>query len=341
MGKPHLIITSIQAPNRVMRAYAEQCGQHGFDFIVIGDTKSPRDFRIDGCRFVAVDDPVHDDFAFARVCPTAHYARKNIGYLLAMAAGAPLIVETDDDNAPRAKFWEPRRPHHTVPCLDGGDWINAYRYFTDVLIWPRGLPLDAVHRRVPDIAVLPMADVECPIQQGLADGDPDVDAVYRLVLPLPQSFRAGVKIALGDGAWCPFNSQNTAWWPDAYPLLYLPSLCSFRMTDIWRSLVAQRIAWVNGWRVLFHSPTVFQDRNEHDLMQDFEQEVPGYLRNARIAKALTKLDIEPGADRLFHNLHVCYSALSEHGIVDPGELSLLDAWISDCNRLAPRSESFQ
>jgi hypothetical protein len=291
MGKPHVIITSIHAPNPVMRVYAEQCRQHGFEFLVVGDTKSPRDFALDGCRFIAVDDPVQDDFAFARVCPTAHYARKNIGYLAAIAAGAPLIVETDDDNTPTAKFWEARRPRHTVPCLDGGDWINAYRYFTDAVIWPRGLPLHVIHCVPPSLHTLPVADVECPIQQGLADGDPDVDAVYRLVLSLPQSFRAGVRIALGNGTWCPFNSQNTTWWPNAYPLLYLPSYCSFRMTDIWRSLVAQRIAWANGWQILFHSPTVFQDRNQHDLMQDFEQEMPGYLRNARIAEVLEELDI--------------------------------------------------
>ena len=54
-----------------------------------------------------------------------------------------------------------------------------------------------------------------------------------------------------------------------YPLLYLPAYCSFRMTDIWRSFVAQRIAWENGWRLLFHGPTMEQERNVHDLMKDF------------------------------------------------------------------------
>jgi hypothetical protein len=66
------------------------------------------------------------------------------------------------------------------------------------------------------------------------------------------------RVALGAGAWSPFNSQNTAWYPKAYPLLYLPSYCSFRMTDIWRSFVAQRIAWENGWAVLFKSPDVYR-----------------------------------------------------------------------------------
>ena len=48
------------------------------------------------------------------------------------------------------------------------------------------------------------------------------------------------------------------------------------MTDIWRSFVAQRILQENDWAVLFHAPTVSQERNEHDLMRDFADEVPGY-----------------------------------------------------------------
>ncbi|MHC4265647.1 MAG: STELLO glycosyltransferase family protein, partial [Planctomycetota bacterium] len=68
-----------------------------------------------------------------------------------------------------------------------------------------------------------------------ADDNPDVDAVYRLTQRLPLTFRKDRRLALGNGSKCPFNSQNTTWFPDAYPLLYLPAYCSFRMTDIWRS----------------------------------------------------------------------------------------------------------
>ena len=128
-----------------------------------------------------------------------------------------------------------------------------YRYFSDANIWPRGLPLDAINDEIPEWAQLPEMQADCPIQQGMADENPDVDAVYRLVLSLPINFRRDRRIALGRGAWCPFNSQNTTWFREAFPLLYLPAYCSFRMTDIWRSFIAQRIAWECGWSVLFTS----------------------------------------------------------------------------------------
>ena len=56
------------------------------------------------------------------------------------------------------------------------------------------------------------------------------------------------------------------------------------MTDIWRSFVAQRIAWANGWAILFHEPTVWQDRNEHNLMRDFRDESPATSTTAASAK---------------------------------------------------------
>lgn len=336
MGRPHLIITSIQAPNAVMRAFAEQCGPEGFDFVVVGDTKSPKDFALEGCRFMGVDDRRAQEFAFARACPTAHYARKNIGYLAAMAEDAELIVETDDDNFPMPSFFAPRRREHAVPCLDSGGWTNVYGYYSDAPIWPRGLPLNHVRRKTKPLASLPVREADCPIQQGLADANPDVDAIYRLTLPLPQHFRPDLAIALGAETWCPFNSQNTAWWPDAYMLLYLPAYCSFRMTDIWRSFVAQRIAWSNGWHILFHAATVIQDRNDHNLMRDFEQELPGYLGNEEIGHVLTPLPIARGLDAIGDNLLICYRALVDRGFVAADEITLLSHWIDDCRRVLSR-----
>jgi hypothetical protein len=327
--KLSLVVTSIAPPNPVLRALAEGCSERGHQFIVVGDVPSPRDFRIQGCDFYGLEEQYVTGFRFARLCPTRHYARKNLGYLLAMRAGAQLIVETDDDNIPREEFWNERIRRQSVPTFKGEGWVNVYRYFTDANIWPRGLPLDEVRKPVCDFDSLEVHDADCPIQQGLADENPDVDAIYRLVEPLPQSFMRERSLALGAGAWCPFNSQNTTWWSEAFMLLYLPAYCSFRMTDIWRSFVAQRIAWEQGWNVLFHGPTVWQERNEHNLMRDFKDEVPGYLHNAAIREALGGLKLKPGASNIAASLRACYAKLVEMTLVDERELELLDAWIED------------
>jgi hypothetical protein len=216
-----------------------------------------------------------------------------------------------------------------VGAIAEGGFVNVYRYFSDQKVWPRGLPLRHINDPIRDFDDLSIEEVDCPIQQGLADSDPDVDAIYRLTLPLPLSFRTDRRVALQQGSWCPFNSQNTTWWKDAFPLLYLPAYCSFRMTDIWRSFVAQRIAWTNGWSTVFTEATMRQERNQHDLMRDFSDELPGYLDNERICETLASISLLPGPENIVANLRICYEHLVSIGIHDPRELSLLDAWIAD------------
>jgi len=328
-----VIVTSIHAPTVSMQALARGCIDHGFELIVVGDTASPEEFPLHGCNFFDVAAQRASGFAWATECPPRRYARKNFGYLVAIRNGAGLILETDDDNCPQPGFFASRHRQFCGPVLDHADWVNIYRYFHDDLTWPRGLPLDCVHTPLPPFEDVPAMDTDCPIQQGLTDAQPDIDAIYRALFPLPLTFRADRRIALGRGSWCPFNSQNTAWWPDAYPLLYLPAWCSFRMTDIWRSLVAQRIGWENGWRVLFHEPTMSHDRHPHDLLADFADEVPGHLHNRRIAAALSALPLLAGVAHIAENMRRCYGAFVELDVLPPQELALLECWLADLTAL--------
>lgn len=328
MNKPSIVVTSIFQPSPALREIAKGAETAGYHLIVIGDASSPADFKLQACDYFDLDRQKTSGLRFAELCPTRHYARKNIGYLLAHRAGAPLIRETDDDNTPRPEFWRARERRQSVPVLRSAGWVNVYRYFSDANIWPRGLPLDAIHEPPPDLGSS-ADDVICPIQQGLADGNPDVDAIYRITLPLPQNFRRDLSVALGSGSWCPFNSQNTTWWPETYPLLYLPAHCSFRVTDIWRSFIAQRIAWANDWHILFHAPDVTQERNAHDLLRDFADEIPGYLQNRAICETLAHLELKSGTAHIADNLRICYEALVRRGWLPEAELPLLETWLQD------------
>lgn len=326
-----LVITSISAPNEVLKSFASGCKKHGVEFILIGDTKSPAEFELDGCRFYSVSMQTELPFKFAALCPYKHYARKNIGYLLAAKNGAEIIVESDDDNFPvDPLFWQERKRESLAHKLEHTDWINIYGYFSAQTIWPRGYPLECLEKELPSLEGQKEEVLNCPIQQGLADENPDVDAVFRLTTKtLPLRFDKGKNLALGKETWCPFNSQNTTFFKEAFPLLYLPAYCSFRMTDIWRSFVAQRICWENNWHILFHEATVWQERNVHNLLLDFEQEIPGYLNNARIATTLKNLELKPGVEHLGENLMRCYQALVDMKLVGEAELPLLQAWLDD------------
>ena len=101
------------------------------------------------------------------------------------------------------------------------------------------------------------------------------------------------------------------------------------MTDIWRSFVCQACMWPNGWRVAFYEPTVFQERNEHNLLRDFEDEMPGYLTNDKIAEAFSRLSLKIGEEYLIENMMLCYEKLVSMGLVGKEELRLLEVWQQD------------
>jgi len=330
-----LIITSIANDKHpILIQFAEECKKRNLPFIVMGDTKSPAEFNLDGCDFWSVARQQTLPFELAKIAPTRHYSRKNLGYLLAIKNGVTELVETDDDNIPREEFWSEKQSDVKSHVFENTGWVNVYHYFTKSFIWPRGYPLEELQKKQTELSTLKNEIIHCPIQQGLADENPDVDAVYRLTYPLPLSFELKNKIALGKNAWSPFNSQNTHWFKEAFALMYLPSYCSFRMTDIWRSYVAQRIAWECGWSVLYHESTVWQERNEHNLMKDFEDEIPGYSNNLNICKELQALALKPGKEHIYENLIVCYQKLIEINVVGKEEITLLNAWIADLCKIA-------
>ena len=328
-----LVITSIAAPNAVLRSFAEGCLSRDIEFILIGDKPSPADFQLAGCDFWGLERQRTMPFALAQLLPERHYGRKNLGYLQAIGNGAEVILESDDDNFPREAFWLDRSREQQAASMQGTGWVNLYRYFSKAPVWPRGFPLEHLQDGQPPLPTV--TAVKSPIQQGLADENPDVDAIYRLVGTLPLDFeRREHAVSLGKGAWCPFNSQNTTWFKEAFQLLYLPSYCSFRMTDIWRSYIAVRICWENGWDVLFHNATVWQERNAHNLMKDFADEIIGYQNNKAICERLQALPLKAGVEHIGANMVACYKEFIAMGLVGEQELPLIEAWNADMAKLS-------
>ncbi len=332
------VLTTIQSPTSSVHDLIQKLQAVGSELIAIGDKKGPSEFAIPATRFFSLEQQLALPFELARALPVGHYARKNLGYLLAIREKADCIYETDDDNAPNAR-WALRTRLTSARQPVPRQWVNVYRLFTNDVIWPRGFPLELVT----DQAGYQESDTgvhsrECPIQQGLADLSPDVDAVWRLTQDREFRFEDRPSVWLPPGAWCPFNSQTTWWWPEAYPLLYLPSYCSFRMTDIWRSFIAQRCLWEMGLGIVFHAPEALQERNPHNLLRDFEEEVPGYLQNQKIVVALERLALRSGQENVEANVYACYEELVRIGVLEARELPLVTAWLSDL-RAADRERS--
>lgn len=56
------------------------------------------------------------------------------------------------------------------------------------------------------------------------------------------------------------------------------------MDDIWGSYYLQS----KGHSVIYNNPTVYQDRNIHDYLIDFQKEYNGYINNKLLIESLIK-----------------------------------------------------
>ena len=203
-----------------------------------------------------------------------------IGYLFAMSQNAKIIYETDDDNSPLDGLFgfKNTRLDGLVPeCNE--TFFNPYSYFGQPSVWPRGYPLEKISESTKCSTFSLFSSDRVPlIQQGLVNGDPDVDAIYRLTrknykahLDIEFDANAPPLVLQGD-QYAPFNSQNTWFHHDAFWSLVFPVTFSFRECDIIRSYVTTRMIREIDGRIAFMPPNAVQFRNAHSYYKDYKDE---------------------------------------------------------------------
>ena len=230
--------------------------------------------------------------------------------------------------------------------------------------WPRGFPLDQVLEpatRTSSFVARGRSARSISVVQSFADNDPDVDGIFRLTQPLPFSFPidetvqatigadgsrgggggggkhgprivAGLKeggrlFAMPLGTMMPFNAQATLWMDSLFWAMLLPCTVHGRVTDIWRAYFAQRLLWDMGERLAFAPPWVTQYRNGHNLLGDFNSELPLYQQSGALVDAL--LAWRPEARTVPGRLEELYVFMYEIGIVELDDVALVQAWIAD------------
>lgn len=324
MNNNYVVITSIFEPTDAVRSFADN---PDFKVIVVGDKKSPDTYDCPQVDFLSWPTQEKLSYKLISVLPYNHYCRKMIGYLHAIKKGANIIIDTDDDNI--------KKPHFIIPEFSGNfkaitgnkGMVNIYELYTDEKIWPRGLPLRLINAKTIADEDIVTDFLNVGIWQGLADEDPDVDAIYRLTDGKKVMFNSFGTIVLNEGSISPFNSQNTIIRKELFALLYLPSTVTFRFTDILRGLIAQPIMWAAGYKLGFTDASVVQERNPHDFSKDFESEIPMYLYTDKVIDLC--IQHTSCSKSIADNLYDAYVQLEKHGIVMADEITILDAWLSD------------
>lgn len=323
--KRAVVITSIHGVTDAVEGFLDFTD---WEVVLVGDRKTPEidESEFPNLTYLSVEDQRSQPGELHNL-PYNHYCRKNLGYQYAIQQGAEVIADTDDDNLPKEDWDSWLSDISECRLLSGPRFTNIYEWFTDEFVWPRGLPLDEITtEREQSIETHSIDEGEIGVVQGLADVEPDVDAIFRLVFNQKIEFEDRPSVLLEEGTYSPFNSQNTLWVSESvYPYLYLPCTVSFRFTDILRSFIAQRGLWATGRRLSFTGASVTQDRNMHDLMKDFESEIPCYVQTKDVVSALHSIDLKGDP---FMDIKTMYQELLRMDVIEEDELLHLDRWLS-------------
>jgi hypothetical protein len=83
--------------------------------------------------------------------------------------------------------------------------------------------------------------------------------------------------------------------------------------------------WKAGFNLGFTEATVFQERNAHNYLRDFESEIPMYLQTEKVVKITLECISENNS--ISANLLAAYKGLLKEGIVEQSEVDLLETWL--------------
>lgn len=274
-------------------------------------------------------------FSVMKQIPYNHFGRKNIGYLFAIRHNAQFIFDMDDDNKVKPGLLPNSIPKLCVSAQDSGI-INPYPYFGQSYTWPRGLPLTHAKNTTSVAKFIMYNEQACKnigIVQSLADHDADVDAILRLTSHhYPMTFKKRpFVLEIPRGNFAPFNAQATLFAQSSFWALLLPISVHGRVSDIWRSFIAQTLLKLTGDTLAFSSPWVDQIRTSHDILADFDSEIPLYVQSLELVNYLRNWTCS--ADKLETCIEQLYNDLYDLSILHEADIFLVRSWIMDLRNI--------
>lgn len=318
------------------------------DLIVVsGDVKTPHDEvqklldQITDLHGIETAYVVKTDTHTSHAVPMRSIQRRNVATLEAIRRGAKMITTVDTDNFPLGDGF-PGGQLHAIEHMFTNPWnsgsIVSNTGWTNIGDWcqppvtHRGWPIGKQSSYTWGAL---SAHAQIGVHTSLWKDDPDITALERLltnpqVIEVPNS-----TLALNVSTWSPFNSQATTYRRELLPLLNVwPGVG--RMDDIWPSFVARNIMDHLGYLLAFGAPNVMQERHDHDIVTDLENEIIGYRHTGTLLAAIKKIDLS-GIDNALDALEISFNTLNndetlDHVIHDT-TIKFWRAWIKDLRDL--------
>ena len=278
-SKTHVIVTTtIYPPTEALRKFSEI---KGWNMVVIGDKKTPTDWHLPGVWYMSPEEQEAYDRLLSDSIGWNCIGRRNLGLLAAKGMKADVVAVVDDDNIPYDNWGKNLMVDrevevtHYATDFPAFDPVGATNYKH---LWHRGFPLELLPSR--DYTHFRYGVMTPDVQADFWNGNHDIDAVCRMEHAPECAFQSRY-FPIASNAPSPFNSQNTfisGHWLKHYFLC--PEIG--RMDDIWAAYYLQAL----GAKVVYGEPSVYQQRNEHNLITDMRAEYLGYEHNLELINAL-------------------------------------------------------
>jgi len=284
--KKAIITTTINEPTLATKLYASMTD---WDLIVVGDTKTPHESYKNNVRCVYLDPQCQEriDKTLSDLIGWKSIQRRNMGFIYALQNGYDTVATVDDDNVPLENWGKVR----TSTLLENiPEYSTDFGFFDPLSVteyphlWHRGFPLQYIHKKN-NVSKKFLKSYTFDIQANLWDGDPDIDAVCRMIYAPECTFLKNEWFT--TNCLSPFNSQNTILSRRALKDYFVFPKVG-RMDDIFASYIMEK----KGYKVLYGPSTVRQDRNEHDITVDMTKEYIGYenVRNIHIDESFIPME---------------------------------------------------
>ncbi len=274
--KKVIVTTTIYAPNEAIRGFQ---AMDDWELVVIGDKKTPADYRLERGIYVTPEEQERYDKKLSDAIGWNCIQRRIMGLLWAHDMHADIVAIVDDDNIPYVGWGQD---------LMIGKEVEVDYYETDAPafdpvgvtnyphLWHRGFPLQLVPER--DYSNKSRRRVTVDVQADFWNGDPDIDAICRME-HAPECEFDPKYFPMASNRIGPFNSQNTFMAGECLKdYIVFPHVG--RMDDIWGAYYLQ----AKGARVIWAKPSVYQQRNPHDLVRDMRLEYGGYENNLQLVQ---------------------------------------------------------
>jgi hypothetical protein len=288
--KKIIVTTTINLPTKATLLFAKK---KDWDLIIVGDLKTPHEaYEQLSKKYPNVTylDPKTQESKYKKLSDTIGWnsiQRRNIGFIEAYKRGADIVATVDDDNIPK-KDWG--KNVFVGQTLNVTTYASKSKVFDPLSVtkkndlWHRGYPIQLLTTRH-EISKIGSVPRKVLIQADLWDGDPDIDAITRMMFRPLVTFDE-IKKPYASSNIAPFNSQNTFLAREVIPYYaVLPHVG--RMDDIWGSYIAQLYFPKS---VIYCPASVYQDRNPQNLIKNMEDEIFGYKNTFSLLRDLKNFE---------------------------------------------------